>query len=405
MNTILGILNNMLGMVPGFTAGHDNGLQVFAFWLLLLVVPLFSVLAVIGVRSTVAQRYRALLQCFPALAGTTYRQLFEAGQVRVRAVHFVAPLVFLFLLNAFLVIILIADPPEPDGLIDAKHYLMLCGQRCVEPTGDGAAAADVLAFRQYQTGTMVVLGNAFLGWICWALVTIFDRSTSMQILPTTFRKITIRLALASLVAIALRHVMPDMPAVLIGFGVGMFPQRGVVFLESAFNKLVQSTARSEELGLELIQGISHPVVFRLQEIGIDDAVGLAHANPFTLYDASGYSMTEIIDWIGQAQLLVVAQAAGFAALQQAGIRTLFDVAKALQTGSALALPDGSLLAQGGLRPEQFGTRAEYLRLAEVYRGIGSVLPVAGGADAGVADTGVADPGVANPGVTVLGVAA
>ena len=375
MNTILAVLNDMLGMVPGFSAGPKNGLQVFAFWLLLLVVPLFSVLAVVGVRGAVAQRNKALMECFPTLAGTTYRRLFEVGKIRVRPVHFIAPLIFLFLVNAFLVIILVADPPEPDGLIDAKHYLMLCGPRCITPTGAGAAEADLLAFRQYQTGTMVVLGNAFLGWVCWALVTIFDRSTSMQILPTTFRKITIRLALAVLVAIAVRHVLPDGPAVLIGFGVGMFPQRGIAFLETAFNKLVQSEARSEEFNLELVQGISRAVVFRLQEIGIDDAADLAHANPFALYDSSGYPMSEIVDWIAQAQLLVVAQTETFAALQKAGIRTLFDVAKAQHGGATLPLPGDSTLAAGGLRPEQFETRAEYLRLAEVYAGIGSVVPM------------------------------
>ncbi|MBK1657928.1 hypothetical protein [Paracraurococcus ruber] len=372
MDRILTGLNVMLGLMPGLRATADNSLQVVAFWLLLLVVPLFSLLAVVGVRTLVANRQKALDACYPDLAGSTYRRLFDGSRVKARPFDYVAPLLFLFALNFFLVVILVADAPTPEGLVDAKHYLMLCGPRCILPAqGEGVTPADVLAFRQYQTGTLVVVGFAFLGWICWALVTIFDRSTSLQILPSTFRKITIRLALAVLVAVTLRHGLPDVSVALIGFGVGMFPQRGIAWLEGAFNRLIQAEQRSEAFALELVQGISRGVTFRLQEVGIDDAVDLAHANPFLLYDSSGYQMSEIVDWIAQAQLLVLAQSEAFQALQRDGIRTVFDVMRRLAGPSPGPLP-GTPAA--GLTRDLIPGRPEYERLAEVYRAIGGTLP-------------------------------
>jgi hypothetical protein len=358
MDRILEVLNDLLGLTPGFSTTPNNSLQVFAFWLLLLVVPVFSLLAVVGVRTVVAQRQRALDTNFPAVTTTLYRRLFDDGRIKARPWHYVAPMLFLLALNLFLVIILVADAPTKEGLVDAKHYLVLCGPRCTDATvGEGATAEAALAFRQYQTGTLVAVGFAFLGWVCWALMTIFDRSTSLQILPSTFRKITIRLALAVLVAVVLRHALPSASVAVIGFGVGMFPQRGIAWLEGLFNRLLQTDPQSESFGLELIQGISRAITFRLQEVGIDDAVDLAHANPFLLYDSSGYQMSEIVDWIAQAQWLVLLQAEAFAAAQKAGLRTVFEAA---------AKPDGSVLPLLSGRPE-------YRRLVEVYQAIGGTL--------------------------------
>jgi len=368
-----------LELIPGLGTRPHGALQIFAFWLLLVLVPLFSLISVLGVRIIVEQRFRALSRTFPDLAGTTFMKLFEAGKVKISRIDYALPLLFLLLVNAFMSVILVSGSVSRDGLVDAEHYVMLCGPRCAEATVD-VPPESLLDFRRYQTGTLVVLGYAFLGWVCWALVTIFDRSTSLQILPTTFRKITIRLALAVLVAVALRHIfqagtdVANFSLVLLGFGAGMFPQRGVAYVEQLFNRLVQASERSEEFGLELLQGVSRSLVFRLEELGIDDALDLAHANPFTLYDSTGFSMSEILDWIGQAQLLVVTQSEGFKTLQAAGLRTVFDVVKLLRAnppGPLPALPGG--LETGGLTLGQIASRAEYTRLEEVYRAIGSTV--------------------------------
>lgn len=371
---------DFLRLFPGLIEPPHSAVQAFAFWLLFLLVPSLSLLAVIGVRGVVASRHAALLATFPAMATTTYRRLFDEGKIKVNTLDYVLPLLILFLLNAFLTILLVAGSGLADGLVDARHYMMLCGPRCAEvTTGEGSEAARV-AFQQYQTLTLVVLAYAFLGWVCWALVTIFDRATSLQILPTTFKKITIRLALAVLIAVALRHITQSeadaasFSVIVLGFGAGMFPQRAIAYVEGIFNRLVRATERSEEFGLQLIQGIAPPVVFRLEEIGIDDAIDLGHANPFTLFDSTGYAMTEIVDWIGQAQLLTVVQTASFQRLQAAGLRTIFDVVKVLHGAPGLAmpaLPDG--LPAGGLSLPLIATRSEYLRLEEVYLAVGSRL--------------------------------
>ena len=307
----------LLKLIPPF--GDQGALQTFAFWLLFTLVPLFSLTASLGVRSAMRGRHAAALISFPALRDTIYHALWTDSRVRRRGHAYILPLFLMFLLNAFMCVVLVSGSPSKDGLVDAVHHMMLCGPRCAD-TFVGSPDADVLVFRRYQTLTLVTMGYAFLGWVCWSLVTIFDRAASLQILPTTFHTMTIRLVLAVLVAITLRHVsmaetgVSSVAVIVVGFGTGMFPQRGLAYLQDRFNLLLRATQRSEEFGLELLQGISSAVAFRLHEIGVEDAIDLGHANPFVLFDASGYDMSEILDWIGQAQLLAIAQTDQFRVL-------------------------------------------------------------------------------------------
>jgi hypothetical protein len=163
----------------------------------------------------------------------------------------------------------------------------------------------------------------------------------------------------------------------------MFPQRGLAFLQDQFNRLLRAKQRSEEFGLELLQGISAAVAFRLHEIGVEDSIDLGHANPFVLFDASGYDMSEILDWIGQAQLLAIVQMDQFRVLQDAGIRTIYDAVLVLEGAGGLGLPAGLApgLLRGGLSLPVIQAQAAYQRLAQVQRAIalaedGAMLPAA-----------------------------
>jgi hypothetical protein len=177
---------------------------------------------------------------------------------------------------------------------------------------------------------------AYLGWYVWTVATIFARIATMELVPATYYSLLIRLAVAIFVAVVFRHLFEFMlpssatattfHAEAAGFAAGLFPEsllRSITtWLRKAF--LVKSEI-PPELALDLIQGISPYRKLRLFEIGFDNCTNLATANPLTLYLASDLNLTEVIDWIAQAQLLVRFGAAKFATLQANGYRTVIDL--------------------------------------------------------------------------------
>ena len=118
-------------------------------------------------RAAIRGRYAAAILCFPLLKDTTYHRLWTESRIRRRGNSYILPLTFMFLLNAFMCIVLVSGSLARDGLVDAAHHMMLCGPRCAD-TFAGSTAEELLAFRRYQNMTLVAMGYAFLGWVCWS---------------------------------------------------------------------------------------------------------------------------------------------------------------------------------------------------------------------------------------------
>jgi hypothetical protein len=297
----------------------------------------------------------------------------EHGRVtEVKLVRYIIPLIVVFLLNLFMSIILLDLYGMTDNVIrgDAQVYI-LCGPKC-------AVSPEIL--KPYQTQTLVVVAYAFLGWLAWTFLTIFDRASALQLFPATFNRLLIRLVVAVVTAIVVRHLFAtdatteSVPIVPIAFAIGMFPEKGIKLITEKLQEWTRSKERSEDFSLELIEGISPAMTYRLAEVGVDSSASLAFANPFAIFDASLTPMTQIVEWIGQAQLLLLVKTDRFETLQKAGCRTIFDLIRLsrdpqgraiLRTLANWDLPEGTSPI------DLFQQHSEFHRLREVYGAIGN----------------------------------
>jgi hypothetical protein len=131
--------------------------------------------------------------------------------------------------------------------------------------------------------------------------------------------------------------MPDKKflAEAVGFGTGLFPDSALQWLTRRLRRyLLGETESTAEFSLDLVQGISPYRKLRLNEIGLDNCMNLAAANPLTLYLASNLSLIEVIDWIAQAQLLIRVGSDKFLLLQANAYRTAIDLVRACASPAA-----------------------------------------------------------------------
>lgn len=348
---------------------HAAALVLFA-----ALIPFFAIAAVLGIRKAAAMRLQALRDTYPALVATLSFQLQERSFSRVNGFRYVLPLAFLTVLNVFLSMLLLDGAKWTTTGIGGGTYYLLCGGHCFDTGVD---------LTTYQTQTVIVAAFAFLGWMVWTFTAIFDRATSMQLFPSTFNRLVIRLAVAVLVAIVMRHLVAGDatiaalgPLPVLAFVVGMFPERGLSFIAKKFESVVRAPTHSEDFPLDLVEGITPGLAFRMRELSVDSAVDLAHANPIGVFEAAALPLSEIVDWIAQAQLLVLVKTARFQALQAVGYRTIFDLIRLLKAGGGAATLQQvcNLPAPNGLSQAAIEADSQYARLLEVYVALGGTAP-------------------------------
>ena len=152
-------------------------------------------------------------------------------------------------------------------------------------------------------------------------------------MPATYYNILTRLVAALFVAVMFRHLFAIFGTAgtqfvpeAVGFGVGLFPDSALQWLTRQLRRyLLGDAGLTDEFSLDLVQGISPFRKLRLYEIGMDNCENLATANPITLYLTSNLSLLEVIDWIAQAQLLVLVGQDKFRVLQANSYRTVIDL--------------------------------------------------------------------------------
>lgn len=309
--------------------GSIDLMHTLGLILLASLIPFFSIVAIRSIRVTTTERKNAILDTFPQLKNTTFYKAFIGTESKVAVKRFLLPLLFLFCLNGLLSIVVL------DGTTMSPHdgsiVILLCGGHCAD---SGVAA--------YQTQTLVIASYAFIGWMVWTLTAIYDRAAVQQLYPATLYRLLVRLVVAVLVAVVIRHFAADSTKAIPiagptpAFVVGMFPEWAVRLISSKFENLGRSSRHSEDFDLELIEGIGPSTAYRLPELSIEDGSDLAHANPFTIFDAVAIPMSEATDWIGQAQLLLLLKADRTQTLQKAGYRTIFDLVRLLKSKNGRA---------------------------------------------------------------------
>jgi len=122
-------------------------------------------------------------------------------------------------------------------------------------------------------------------------------------------------------------------AVLVAFLLGFYPAAGMDYLVKRGQELTIKRPHPDAAGmryalpLDIIDGLTDFVRFRLEELEYEDVQNLATANPVLLYVETPYNILEIIDWIAQAQLITAIGPKKVLELRKLNVRTIFDLAR------------------------------------------------------------------------------
>jgi hypothetical protein len=262
---------------------------------------------------------------------------------------------------------------QPSMILGGAFLVGAKGIGCPSPT---CPEAVQLSIDSYQLGSLLVIEFSFLSAYIWAIWQLFQRMVTRDVTVYAFHAITIRVVTAAILSLifyqgfapanggmiaqqtrpateaglAVPAVMqvqdapqPSAPGsepsasiqslvgmnfnffILLAFAIGFFPETALTWLGAQARKRIFNMGPpSSYLDIEEIEGIDSYTSARLSELGILDAPRLATYNPITLALRTPYALHQIIDWIGQAQLLLLLKKEKFAMLREEGIRTSFQ---------------------------------------------------------------------------------
>lgn len=114
--------------------------------------------------------------------------------------------------------------------------------------------------------------------------------------------------------------------------------------------------------VEVVDGIDTEIRSRLAEFNIFSVQNLATANPIMLFVETPYGIYQSIDWVAQAQLFAAVGPKSVLALWKVGIRTIFDLERAVLAESHTTAPVRQavgvalLVAADEITRQRFGPR-------------------------------------------------
>lgn len=201
----------------------------------------------------------------------------------------------------------------------------------------------------YAHNSIVMLGFAFAGAYLWCVLYLIRRVNNYDLTPYSFLLCGMRILLALAIALTVRHtIFPDVQlpgvlstgaelaghvAVIAAFLLGFYPAAGMDYILKRGQEFTvkrphpDAAALRHTLPLDMVDGLSHYVQFRLEELEYEDVQNLATANPVLLYVETPYNILQIIDWIAQAQLITAIGPKKVVELRKLNVRTIFDLAR------------------------------------------------------------------------------
>ena len=185
-----------------------------------------------------------------------------------------------------------------------------------------------------------------LSIVAWAIVGgfmngvqyIYRRYTTVDLTPSNFFSVGIRMVVASMVSLMISYVL-GMDATMeggsnkilvIAFITGMFPERGLRFLLDQAKRFFpkEKEVEASNLPLESVEGISYFHRLRLNEVGIDNVQNLANFNFLLLIIKTPFPVRILLDWVSQAKLLIEFHDET-PKLHKVGIRSALDLMEAI----------------------------------------------------------------------------
>jgi hypothetical protein len=247
-------------------------------------------------------------------------------------------------------------------LIFASVPLMIClfglGYVAISTSLSLAANEDKLSYlnllpplRAWNAALIVAYVGAYLFTVRDLLCSVENFDLGPARLLASALHVLFGVATAVLIAIVwtLMSGKPDLqmaniPILITAFAVGYVPELGIrALLRSSrlwlFKREDSQIYRSfKSTPLEVIDGIDSEIRSRLREFNITTVQHLATANPIMLFVETPYGIYQIFDWVAQAQLCCVVGSQTFTALSKFGIRTIFDLERAV-LDSRISTPD------------------------------------------------------------------
>lgn len=222
-------------------------------------------------------------------------------------------------------------------------FYILFADKILEVTGDSI----ILTGPDFGVGdnlllmkrSSVAIAFAFFGGFIWSATNIVRRLIEYDLSPNVYYTAGLRIILAATVSVTLSFLLPNdltksaLPA--ISLLAGMFPERIVTwFIEKYKDFIDGNRILDEQMSIENIEGVSVAHKERLREIAIDNAQNLAETSFLQLLIKTPFETRQLLDWIGQAKLLLYAKGSTDA-LRDIGIRTVYDFFKGEKTKEGL----------------------------------------------------------------------
>ena len=187
------------------------------------------------------------------------------------------------------------------------------------------SAVEGMVARIYKIPFYIALTFAFLGTLMYSLNDIVCRFFISDLYPKTFISYIIRFLFAPAICMVLAFFFmnnwPINGAPILFFLVGFFPQKAMQAIEEkARAQLKLKRTEKMDIPLGLIQGMTDYNIYRLKELGVDDAQNLAYADVNYLRK-NWYNDRQLGDFISQAMLLIHLKE-DFSKLQNNGIRNI-----------------------------------------------------------------------------------
>ncbi len=223
--------------------------------------------------------------------------------------------------------------------------------------GSMFGSGDLASQKLQYTQSLSAAAYAFMGSFLWSAQSIIRRMINYDLVPNVYYSAGIRMMLAILVSVLLAFVVgsfTDLPTStlassmpVISLLAGMFPDRVISLFIQKFNNIFNAENRlnTKTLSLDNIEGMSLQHQERLVEAGIDNAENLAASSVTRLLIETPYEARQLLDWIGQAKLLVYAKD-NMESFRKVGIRSAYD----LYTGDKNQLNLTALAHVGGISP-------------------------------------------------------